>query len=103
MRAVLAVSLIALLCPATAMAQSQAAPTPAAPSAATAPAAPAAAAHPAPRRGGDITRDQYVERAKDNAGRRFDRMDADHDGVLTEAERRAWREAHHRHRAPPSH
>ncbi len=100
MRAVLVVSLIALLSPAAAMAQSQPAPSPP-PSAPGAAPASAPAASPAPRRGGDITRDQYVERAKQNAERRFDRMDADHDGVLTAEERRAWRDAHRRQRAAP--
>ena len=94
MRAVLVVSLVALLCPAAAMAQSKTPPPGAAP-ATTSPAA--------PRRGGDITRDDYIEHAKRNAEKRFDRMDADHNGVLTEAERRAYREAHKRHRAAPKH
>ncbi len=88
MRAVLAVGLCALLYPAAVLAQT--APAPAAPSA-------------APTRGGDITRDQYiehaVERAKRAAEARFDRMDTDHDGVLTAAERRAERA---QRRAAPS-
>jgi hypothetical protein len=94
MRALPAVVLAALLCPAAALAQTAPAPT------TTGPPASAAAA---PRRGGDITREQYVERAKRAAERRFERMDADHNGVLTAQERRVWREAHHRHRraAPP--
>lgn len=79
MRAILVVTLFALLCPAAAMAQS----TPA-------PAAPPAAA-PAARNAGDITRDEYVERAKRSAEKRFDRMDTDHDGVLSVEERRAAR------------
>ena len=90
MRIVLVVSLLAVLCPAGAMAQN---PPPAAPAAPSAPAA------SAPRRGGDITRDEYIERAKRAAERRFDEMDADHDGTLTAEERRAWRESHQRHRA----
>jgi hypothetical protein len=93
MRAVSLAVLLALLVPAAAVAQTPTAP---APGAATA--APAAAAHPAPRRGGDITRDEYIERAKDAAARRFDAMDANHDGVLTADERRAYREAHSRRR-----
>jgi hypothetical protein len=84
MRAILFVSLVALLCPAAAMAQT--APAPAAPSAAVA-------------RGGDITRDDYiahaVERAKHAAEARFDRLDTNHDGVLTAEERRAARAARH--------
>src|SRR5205807_2604316 len=47
-----------------------------------------AAAPPAPT-GGGITRDQFIERAKDRAGQRaatrFDQMDADHDGDLDRA------------------
>jgi hypothetical protein len=94
MRALPAVVLWALLCPAAALAQT--APAPATPG-------PAASAAAAPHRGGDITREQYVERAKRAAERRFERMDADHNGVLTQQERRAWREAHHRRRrgTPP--
>jgi hypothetical protein len=86
MRATVVVSLLALLCPAVALAQAQ-------PAAVTAPAAapPPAATTPAPKRGADITRDAYIERAKHAAEKRFDRMDADHDGVLTGDERRAAR------------
>ena len=90
MRAILAVSLCALLCPAVALAQ-----TPPAPATASAPATPSAA----PKRGGDITRDDYIQRAVDRAKRaaetRFDRMDTDHDGVLTAEERRAARAQRH--------
>lgn len=82
MRAVLVVSLFALLSPAAAMAQ-------------TAPATPTPSA--APARGGDITRDEYIERAVERAKRaaaaRFDRMDINHDGVLSGEERRAARAA----------
>ena len=82
MRTILLVSLCALLCPASALAQT--APVPA-----TAP-APAASA-----RGGDISRDEYIQRAVDRAKRaaekRFDQMDANHDGVLTAEERRSYR------------
>jgi hypothetical protein len=52
-------------------------------------------AKPAPSdrtRGGDITKDEYIERARRAAERRFDKMDANHDGVLTADERRAARE-----------
>jgi hypothetical protein len=94
MRAVLAVSFCALLCPAAALAQTAPAP------AATAP--PPAAPSTAPARGGDITRDEYIQRAVDRAKRaaetRFDRMDTNHDGVLTAEERRAARAQ--RHAAP---
>jgi hypothetical protein len=48
-------------------------------------------------RGGDITRDEYIQRAVDRARRaaetRFDRLDANRDGVLTADERRAARAA----------
>jgi hypothetical protein len=76
MRAVLLVSFFALLMPATAVAQAAAATT----------SAPAART-----RGGDITRDEYIERARRAAEKRFDRMDTNHDGVLTADERQAAR------------
>ena len=42
-----------------------------------------------------MTRDEYVQRAVDRARRaaeaRFDKMDSNHDGVLTADERRAAR------------
>ena len=59
----------------------------------------AAPASPAPTGNGGITRDQYIQRARDRAGARFDQMDADHDGVLDRAEIRAWRTQHPRHAA----
>jgi hypothetical protein len=43
------------------------------------------------RAGGDITKDEYLERARRAAEKRFDRMDSNHDGVLTLEERRAAR------------
>src|SRR5690349_1503427 len=52
---------------------------------------------------GGITRDQFIQRAKDRAaeraGTRFDQMDADHDGILDRAEMRAWRTQHPRRAA----
>ena len=61
----------------------------------------AASASPAPTGNGGITRDQFIQRAKDRAaeraGARFDQMDTDHDGVLDRAEIRAWRTQHTRH------
>ena len=61
----------------------------------------AAPAPSAPTSNGGITRDQFIQRAKDRAaeraGARFDQMDADHDGVLDRAEIRAWRTQHPRH------
>jgi hypothetical protein len=63
----------------------------------------AAPAPSAPTGNGGITRDQFIERAKDRAaqraGARFDQMDADHDGVLDRAEIRAWRTQHPRRAA----
>jgi hypothetical protein len=84
MRAIFIVSLVVLLYPAIAPAQSPPAPAP-------------TTASPAPKKGGDITRDEYVQRAVDRAKKaaetRFDKMDANHDGVLTADERRAARAA----------
>ena len=93
MRSTIFVALVALsLPPATSFAQT-APQTAAIESAAPAPAAPTV--------NGGITRDQFVERAKDRAaqraGARFDQMDADHDGILDRAEIRAWRTQHPRH------
>src|SRR4051794_1937033 len=55
----------------------------------------------APAGSGGITRDQFIQRAKDRAAERagthFDQMDADHDGVLDRTEIRAWRTQHPRH------
>ena len=60
----------------------------------------------APATAGGITRDQFIQRAKDRAGQRaaerFDEMDTDHNGVLERAEMRAWRSQHARRAAPPS-
>ena len=84
MRAVLVVGLFVLLCPAVARAQGAAPPSPETPSSAASPA-------PNARGGRDITRDDYIERAKRNAEKRFNKLDANHDGVLTAEERRAGR------------
>ena len=84
MRAIFIVSLVALLYPAIALAQSPPAPA-------------SATASPAPKKGGDFTRDENVQHAVDRAKKaaetRFDKMDANHDGVLTADERRAARAA----------
>jgi hypothetical protein len=62
--------------------------------------------------GGGITRDEYIEKARQRAvargrdpdraarwaARRFDQMDTNHDGVLDRAERAAWRQSHPGHR-----
>jgi hypothetical protein len=87
MRALVLVTMLALFCPAAAMAQS---PPPAAPAKAT-PVTKASA-----KRGGDITRDEYIERAKESAGKRFDKMDTEHKGVLTAEDRRKYHESHRR-------
>jgi hypothetical protein len=92
MRSTAICALFALsLLPATALAQTnqQAAAQPSSPS-----------ASPAPSRAGALTREQYIQRAEERAARRaaaqFDRMDADHNGVLEPAERKAWRSQHPR-------
>ena len=102
MRAMLVATLCVLLGPAVALAQTAPGPStapasPTAPAPITAPAGPSAAPaspSPASTRGGDITREEYVQRAVDRARRaaeaRFDRMDTNHDGVLTADERRAF-------------
>ena len=96
MRSILGAALIGLfLLPAATLAQTAPPQTAAADSVAPAPAAPSAAA--------GITRDQFIQRAKDRAGQRaaarFDQMDADHDGILDRAEIRAWRSQHARRSA----
>jgi hypothetical protein len=93
MRSTIFVAFIALaLLPATTFAQT-APQTAAVESAAPAPSAPTG--------NGGITRDQFIERAKDRAaqraGARFDQIETDHDGVLDRAEIRAWRTQHPRH------
>jgi hypothetical protein len=93
MRSTLAAALIGLfLLPAATLAQTASPQTAAADTAAAAPSAPAATA--------GITRDQFIQRAKDRAGQRaaarFDQMDTDHDGILDRAEIRAWRSQHPR-------
>jgi Ca2+-binding EF-hand superfamily protein len=95
MRSTIFVALVALsLLPATTFAQTGP-QTAAVESAAPAPSAPTGS--------GGITRDQFIQRAKDRAAERaaarFDQMDADHDGVLDRAEMRAWRSQHPRRAA----
>ena len=53
-------------------------------------------------RGDNITKDEYIERARRAAERRFDKMDTNHDGVLTADERRAAHEARAQRRAARS-
>jgi len=93
MRAVLVVGLFVLLCPEVARAQGAAPPSAETP--------PTAASLGANARGGrDITRDEYIERAKRNAEKRFNKLDANHDGVLTAEERRAGRAKRKRNSEP---
>lgn len=100
MRRIIAAGLLTVLSPLVAVAQTPAASPPPTNTPTQSAAAPAGAAPAAPRaRGGDITRDDYIERAKQNAARRFDAMDANHDGVLTADERRTYRDSHRRQRA----
>ena len=100
MRPIVLVALLVLCLPPAAFAQTS--PPPASTASPGAPAKPAA---------GGVTRDQYVEHAKDRAGQRaaarFDQMDTNHDGVVDQAELKAWRSRHARHarsqsgQAPP--
>jgi hypothetical protein len=64
-----------------------------APDATTAP-PPSGSPAPAMGRPRGVTRDQFVQRATQNAGRRFDEMDTNHDGILERSEVQAWRQAH---------
>jgi hypothetical protein len=93
MRVTVSAALFALsLLPAAALAQTN--------NPQTANADPAAAAAPQPSRPGGITKEQFIQRAQDRAARRaavlFDRIDADHNGVLDPAEMRAWQSQHAR-------
>lgn len=42
-----------------------------------------------------VTRDQFIQRAERAAARRFDRIDANHDGVIDRAEMATWRASRH--------
>ena len=105
MRVILVAYLVALLCPAVAVAQTAPAPSSSPP---TAPAPPTVATGQGttPTRGGDITKDQYIERAVERARRaaekRFDKLDTNHDGVLSADERGAARAARAKRRAAPA-
>ena len=92
MRAIAVAILVGLSLSSTAIAQTGA------------PANPAPSAQSAPRsaRGGDVTKEEHVERARRAAERRFDKMDTNHDGVLTADERRAAHEARAQRRAARS-
>ena len=41
--------------------------------------------------GESVTKEQYIDRAKQRAVKRFDKLDTNHDGVLSSDERRASR------------
>jgi hypothetical protein len=101
MRAVFLLGVALLVMPVMAVAQS-AAPASTPPPAAAEPEAPAAKSRT--RSAPDISRDEYiqkaVERARRNAEKRFDKMDTDHNGILTADERRAARAARHAASAP---
>jgi hypothetical protein len=105
MRVTLSAALIGLLLlPAAALAQTTPPQTAAADSTtpAAAPTAPTATL-PTNSPAGGITRDQFIQRAKDRAAQRaaarFDQMDTDHDGILDRNEIRAWRSQHSRRAA----
>jgi hypothetical protein len=91
MRAILIVCLLVFLSPAIANAQGAPATTGSPGSPPNAGPAATSRAEPRARGGRDISRDEYIERAKHNAEKRFERMDANHDGILTIEERRAAR------------
>jgi hypothetical protein len=99
MRAILVMALLVFLCPASAMAQGVVPLAGSAPGVADSPSTAPVVSPPPERgtrvrggRGGrDITRDEFVERAKVRAEKRFDQMDTNHDGILTAEERRAFR------------
>ena len=58
---------------------------------------------PAPVQGGRaISRDQFIQRAAEMAGRRFDAIDTNHTGTITRAQMRAYREAHGGGRGSPA-
>ena len=98
MRAILVVGLFILLCPA--MANAQGAPAPSDSPGSSPAAASPPRAEPRARGGPDISRADYIERAKRNAEKRFDRMDTNRDGILTIEERRAAR-GKRRHKSEP--
>jgi hypothetical protein len=54
-------------------------------------AASAQTASPAPH---GMTREQFVQRGAEMAGRRFDEIDTGHTGTITRDQIRAWRQSH---------
>jgi hypothetical protein len=51
--------------------------------------------------GRSATKEEYVERAKQRAIKRFEKLDTNHDGVLTAEERRAGRRKKSSQEKPP--
>jgi hypothetical protein len=103
MHSTLAAALLALaMTPTFAFAQTSPNPSPSAPAAASGP----GTTSPAKPAATGITREQYVERAKQHAGQRagarFDQLDANHDGILDTAEMRAWHREHPRRAKAPA-
>lgn len=43
-----------------------------------------------------VTREQFIKNVTAMAGKRFDEMDTNHDGIIEPAERQAWLAAHPR-------
>ncbi len=80
-----AISLVLALALVPGLALAQAGPPPSGPGA-----PPPGASGPPPPPPGAITRDQYIERAQEAAGRRFDDIDTSHVGYITRAQMRAW-------------
>ena len=68
MRAAIVLGLVAVLLPAAAWAQSD--------------------GSKGPDSGGNVTKEQYLEQAKQRAAKRFDKLDTNHDGVLSSDERK---------------
>jgi len=71
MRAAIVLGLVVVLLPAAAGAQSEGAKGKAS--------------------GESVTKEQYIDRAKQRAAKRFDKLDTNHDGVLSSDERRTSR------------
>ncbi len=105
MRSVLVASVFVCLCAALASAETPAPPAVPQPTDAAAPAAPFPKSGHS-RSAPDISRADYieraVERAKHNAEKRFDKLDTNHDGMLTADERRAARDQRAEKRAQRS-
>ncbi len=68
---------------------------------ATAPAAPTATPQTNITANTPMTREQFVARAADRAGRMFDEIDVNHTGSITRAQVREWIHAHRHQRMQP--